>query len=394
MSEEVASSILTLTILGKKYNFRIVLDSNSHLSVQSCCADDNENDHENKTKNNSGMTKDIESITLSELTLRRPRVIHPEFSSHGDDDILLVSSNNVGFFFPLKVLITHVHFFSDFETIPQPTDGKGQTDSIDSGGVGGGARTVNRVLSLARRERRDFPSTSAGLRIVLYALWTTLHNSSIPLRIAPKLKPTETELLDGLPSALEIDDAYGIPTLVGLLVKIYADNPFLAYTIAAVASNESLAIQQSTETLALDINRQMSDSITTTLRSYAPQYLNRLQTLHRQKRDNKGNFDKLQSEFQYTWTMSDKLEDFGKNCYKHDGCVAQNRFRDFANMRRTAGKRAFARLRLADVSSYDAHDAIRSGVAEVVDCYRCSVRLANTFISAWNNYARTLVTSI
>lgn len=239
---------------------------------------------------------------------------------------------------------------------------------------------------MERRERRDLPSAkSSGLRIVLYALWTTTTTTttqSSTRYIAPKIKPSQEELLKHIRAVFEIADAYDIPKLPDLLICAYYDDPFMTYTLAAIASDEARARGESMRILSSYIG-DMSSAIMNTLRICAPRYLDRLRKLHHETREG---FEDLKYQFESAWPTCNGFDDFGKNCYKRDGCEGYRKWREFKAMRKVAARKAFTALRSVGHSRAEVLREIRTAVNDTVDCGPCSARLRSTFMSAWDKY--------
>ncbi|KAK8849464.1 hypothetical protein IAR55_004797 [Kwoniella newhampshirensis] len=220
MSRQNIVSLIRLTVDEKKYDLRIHHHSDIHLSILADDADDSKGAHEHL-----------------ELTLRSdpppPTEIDPDFRAD-TGDILLVTSDNVGFYFPLETLVKRVGFFSDLEDLPHV-----ESDSIN----GFTPETASEI-------RRELPSaTSAGLRLVLFALRQT----GTATRMLLEIKSRQSEFLRALPEAFKIADAYDIPHLTQLLITAFHDDPFWTFTIAALNSNESLAKQESSRTIKLKL---------------------------------------------------------------------------------------------------------------------------------------------
>ncbi|WWD20088.1 hypothetical protein CI109_104562 [Kwoniella shandongensis] len=148
--------------------------------------------------------------------------IDPLFQQTSETDMLLVSSDNVGFYCKSSVLAYNIGFFSDYETIDQAMgeDCRSSTDNND-------IDKDNEKITV-----RELPSaTSAGLKLVLLVL---SKQTDPPATLHEFLQRTyvEADLLDALCPALAVADAYDIPMILDRLSEVHADEPFMLLSLS------------------------------------------------------------------------------------------------------------------------------------------------------------------
>ncbi|ODO07008.1 hypothetical protein I350_04375 [Cryptococcus amylolentus CBS 6273] len=310
-----------------------------------------------------------------------PRVIHPSYIHQSLDDILLLTSDNVGFYVSLAFLTRYSGFFADFESFPQSDGEKADADKFEC-------------------ETREVPNaTSLGLHLVLDAL-TEVENmallSTLPHDPLPGFKPSSKPFVDQWPlekvynhlgDAVKLADAYDIPEFSAYMRIVLPSTAWHQYLMAALSENETLAKTASTLTLPYHVEN-MPPEVVSILYKQAPNFLMRIRSLHKRKRKS---LPGLTLAMIRAVPMADGTADFAKKCKRNGGCSSYVRYEHLAPDLRWKKFRADAGETMGDITENAKRDEgverlMRRAINDHVDCQVCGARLLKTFDYAWQNW--------
>ncbi|TYJ52445.1 hypothetical protein B9479_006956 [Cryptococcus floricola] len=311
----------------------------------------------------------------------KPRVIHPGYIHESLDDILLLTSDNIGFYVSLAFLTRYSGFFADFESFPQSEGEKPDADKFEC-------------------ETREVPNaTSLGLHLVLdalkeiedMALLSTLSHDPLP-----GFKPSSEPFVDQWPlekvyihlgDAVKLADAYDIPEFSAYMRIVLPPTAWHQYLMAALTENEALAKTASTQTLP-DHIEDMPPEVVSILYKHAPNFLMRIRSLHKRKRKS---LPGLTLAMIRAAPMSDGTADFGRKCKQKGGCKSYVKYEQLAPDLRWKNFRADAGEAMRGVTEKAKRDEevewlMDQAIDVHVDCKVCGDRLLKTFKHAWENW--------
>ncbi|WVQ75188.1 hypothetical protein IAR50_004799 [Cryptococcus sp. DSM 104548] len=321
------------------------------------------------------------AASTSTVTLNSPptpRVIHPLYPHKSSHDILLLTSDNVGFYASKAFLTRYSGFFADFESFPQ-----GEGDKPDGE---------------FECETREVPNaTSLGLHLVLDALMVvetmnllatspTALPSPIASDIFSERWPLEKVYIH-LGDAVKLSDAYDITEFSAYMRIVLPPTAWHKYLMAALSEDKALAKKASTETLPYHIG-DMPPEVVSILYKHAPDFLVRLRLLHKKKRKS---LPGLTLAMIRATPMADGTSDFGRKCKQRGGCFEYIRYGHLEEDAKWPRMRADIGEKIGYITEHAKRDEgvdkeIERAINVHVHCQACGARLLKTFEYAWQNW--------
>ncbi|ODN88388.1 hypothetical protein L198_06659 [Cryptococcus wingfieldii CBS 7118] len=216
------------------------------------------------------VTQDVVSSPSERSPDPLPSSIHPDFSIQTNDDFLLVTDDDVGFYVNRAFLLEHSDFFRDFEEmesdIRQDDDaGKGRTQAV----------------------RRDMPGAlSNGLRVMLLKVKET--KSSLDLYDYKRKVFRSQELweyeydLEDLALAFRIANQYGFTRFSAQArLSIPKTSIWFQYLYAAFEADETVAKAFARSTLLSDLTELCPRPLLPVLDKHHAPYAALLRNIHR-----------------------------------------------------------------------------------------------------------------
>ncbi|ODN88402.1 hypothetical protein L198_06673 [Cryptococcus wingfieldii CBS 7118] len=215
------------------------------------------------------VTRDVVSSPPTDRTPDAlPSFTHPDFSIQTNDDFLLVTDDDVGFYVNRDFLLEHSDFFRDFEEMDSDIrqdddDGKGRTQAV----------------------RRDMPGAlSNGLRVVLLKVKETQY---WPDRYDKKRRVFRSQRIweydhEDLALAFRIANQYGF-TRFSAQARLSIPKPsiWFQYLYAAFEADETAAKAIAKSTLYFDLRESCPQPILPVLDKHHAPYAALLREIHR-----------------------------------------------------------------------------------------------------------------
>nr|ODN90301.1 hypothetical protein L204_05905 [Cryptococcus depauperatus CBS 7855] len=327
-------------------------------------------------------TDEQQRYQIANLTAIDPIYVHKSL-----EDILLVTSDQVGFFVPRSFLVKHSGFFADLENLFLKERGV-------SFGPEQGLKSAEDDVAV-----RELPSASSlPLHLILDTFRAMETIDAEQLQASPKVKSSRgyhllwpmVDIQEAFPQALEIADAYQFDKFAVALVQCLPESIWSSF-LRAVMSLDEQRVKKATAKLLPTRMRSIPLEAKLILQLHAPAYLTRIRLLQ-------SLFDREVERLRSCW-MKEIVSDIQflpKSCHNDStkshnvpGMLYQSGESCTSNVEMhgsAAVEAAFQEFQERDDGDEGLWPAIQERLSKLLVCKQCQQNLYQTLHRTWNRY--------